>query len=156
MIRRPPRSTLFPYTTLFRSTSGIAGQCGHNGDIRSANDVLTARLNRRKKGLAHERGTLFDKAGEVKIAIPGNRRLQVGAALVLGNARDLPAVRRAFHEPVGIVYCRKLIDISKVENVRAIVREGSVVASQVGRIGSLIAVAILRADAERLGKGVIS
>src|SRR3989454_3235910 len=26
MIRRPPRSTLFPYTTLFRSISGPAGQ----------------------------------------------------------------------------------------------------------------------------------
>src|SRR3989441_12741093 len=26
MIRRPPRSTLFPYTTLFRSVSGIARQ----------------------------------------------------------------------------------------------------------------------------------
>src|SRR3712207_8033711 len=25
MIRRPPRSTLFPYTTLFRSVAGIAG-----------------------------------------------------------------------------------------------------------------------------------
>src|SRR5258707_6037962 len=25
MIRRPPRSTLFPYTTLFRSTSLVAG-----------------------------------------------------------------------------------------------------------------------------------
>src|SRR5687768_17885504 len=25
MIRRPPRSTLFPYTTLFRSTQSIAG-----------------------------------------------------------------------------------------------------------------------------------
>src|SRR5260221_9808522 len=25
MIRRPPRSTLFPYTTLFRSPSAIAG-----------------------------------------------------------------------------------------------------------------------------------
>src|SRR5690349_23603651 len=25
MIRRPPRSTLFPYTTLFRSTSGLRG-----------------------------------------------------------------------------------------------------------------------------------
>src|SRR2546428_6552911 len=25
MIRRPPRSTLFPYTTLFRSTSCISG-----------------------------------------------------------------------------------------------------------------------------------
>src|SRR5437879_13315142 len=27
MIRRPPRSTLFPYTTLFRSRRGAAGQC---------------------------------------------------------------------------------------------------------------------------------
>src|SRR3989475_12711673 len=26
MIRRPPRSTLFPYTTLFRSELGIAGK----------------------------------------------------------------------------------------------------------------------------------
>src|SRR5688572_31965004 len=26
MIRRPPRSTLFPYTTLFRSTSSISGR----------------------------------------------------------------------------------------------------------------------------------
>src|SRR2546426_2618644 len=26
MIRRPPRSTLFPYTTLFRSNSGVAYQ----------------------------------------------------------------------------------------------------------------------------------
>src|SRR2546430_11653143 len=30
MIRRPPRSTLFPYTTLFRSTLGI-----HNLSFRS-------------------------------------------------------------------------------------------------------------------------
>src|SRR3712207_9257616 len=29
MIRRPPRSTLFPYTTLFRSNPGTA-QCGTN------------------------------------------------------------------------------------------------------------------------------
>src|SRR5207249_10172127 len=28
MIRRPPRSTLFPYTTLFRSTGGEGHQCG--------------------------------------------------------------------------------------------------------------------------------
>src|SRR3712207_7815518 len=26
MIRRPPRSTLFPYTTLFRSEVGVVGQ----------------------------------------------------------------------------------------------------------------------------------
>src|SRR2546429_2622996 len=29
MIRRPPRSTLFPYTTLFRSQSLVACSCGH-------------------------------------------------------------------------------------------------------------------------------
>src|SRR2546427_9825813 len=28
MIRRPPRSTLFPYTTLFRSTVGLAVEGG--------------------------------------------------------------------------------------------------------------------------------
>src|SRR3712207_7061691 len=28
MIRRPPRSTLFPYTTLFRSNVGLPGELG--------------------------------------------------------------------------------------------------------------------------------
>src|SRR3712207_8446634 len=28
MIRRPPRSTLFPYTTLFRSAAGRGGRAG--------------------------------------------------------------------------------------------------------------------------------
>src|SRR2546427_11396572 len=40
MIRRPPRSTLFPYTTLFRSARGVAAHlleiCG--GGRRSAAD----------------------------------------------------------------------------------------------------------------------
>src|SRR5438034_3453852 len=31
MIRRPPRSTLFPYTTLFRSR-GVEPRAGRNGD----------------------------------------------------------------------------------------------------------------------------
>src|SRR5436189_2177968 len=30
MIRRPPRSTLFPYTTLFRSSNQITSRCVHN------------------------------------------------------------------------------------------------------------------------------
>src|SRR2546430_5984966 len=36
MIRRPPRSTLFPYTTLFRSDHGIAGA----GPYQAARDLL--------------------------------------------------------------------------------------------------------------------
>src|SRR3712207_8443307 len=31
MIRRPPRSTRFPYTTLFRSVPVIVGSCGTAG-----------------------------------------------------------------------------------------------------------------------------
>src|SRR5258708_32091900 len=31
MIRRPPRSTLFPYTTLFRSPCDPGGPCGPGG-----------------------------------------------------------------------------------------------------------------------------
>src|SRR2546426_1550998 len=33
MIRRPPRSTLFPYTTLFRSSSVAVGDLNGNGKL---------------------------------------------------------------------------------------------------------------------------
>src|SRR2546425_11007832 len=33
MIRRPPRSTLFPYTTLFRSCAGVSGAGCEDPDL---------------------------------------------------------------------------------------------------------------------------
>src|SRR3989440_9191455 len=36
MIRRPPRSTLFPYTTLFRSLEGVEGDKRHGGALDAA------------------------------------------------------------------------------------------------------------------------
>src|SRR2546429_7159493 len=56
MIRRPPRSTLFPYTTLFRSRRvlhrGEKGRHGHvrtrargGGGARGARDRKSTRLN---------------------------------------------------------------------------------------------------------------
>src|SRR2546422_4996909 len=36
MIRRPPRSTLFPYTTLFRSVAKVEKETGDNGAGASA------------------------------------------------------------------------------------------------------------------------
>src|SRR5690349_23094369 len=33
MIRRPPRSTLFPYTTLFRSPNGERAMCGIGSSV---------------------------------------------------------------------------------------------------------------------------
>src|SRR5256885_7339129 len=46
MIRRPPRSTLFPYTTLFRSSSGsgkqfVLARHAHRSDIK---DVLIVEM----------------------------------------------------------------------------------------------------------------
>src|SRR2546430_8831247 len=47
MIRRPPRSTLFPYTTLFRSDQ-LAGEMGGGGDAGGAEmDLLRLRFRQR-------------------------------------------------------------------------------------------------------------
>src|SRR2546429_3479422 len=46
MIRRPPRSTLFPYTTLFRSC------CGKNGAVKFA--VATAVSQKRRCAVSHD------------------------------------------------------------------------------------------------------
>src|SRR2546427_9402966 len=48
MIRRPPRSTLFPYTTLFRSdTAGVLEPGAHHGEGEPApdRDRKSTRLN---------------------------------------------------------------------------------------------------------------
>src|SRR5258705_4788020 len=50
MIRRPPRSTLFPYTTLFRSRQGDGGGCIAVVDLvhPAGRDHQTARREDRK------------------------------------------------------------------------------------------------------------
>src|SRR2546425_4423545 len=49
MIRRPPRSTLFPYTTLFRSCAGVMiarGSFGNPWIFAQARDLLAGRPKR--------------------------------------------------------------------------------------------------------------
>src|SRR5258705_5722902 len=43
MIRRPPRSTLFPYTTLFRSSQWLAGGSAHGNSTSVAGTAATRR-----------------------------------------------------------------------------------------------------------------
>src|SRR5256885_5265810 len=50
MIRRPPRSTLFPYTTLFRSICSAAGSNG-----RSRGTASKTRISRSPSGTACRR-----------------------------------------------------------------------------------------------------
>src|SRR5471030_3390704 len=58
MIRRPPRSTLFPYTTLFRSEGAIervviAGAFGAYLGLESAVDRKSTRLNSSHLGISY-------------------------------------------------------------------------------------------------------
>src|SRR3712207_6890517 len=53
MIRRPPRSTLFPYTTLFRSSPGRAP--GAEGARRFREHIAAVLLPRRRAELARDR-----------------------------------------------------------------------------------------------------
>src|SRR3712207_8159335 len=39
MIRRPPRSTLFPYTTLFRSSAGHLSRCSATPAVRTTSSL---------------------------------------------------------------------------------------------------------------------
>src|SRR3712207_8064847 len=55
MIRRPPRSTLFPYTTLFRSTRRLDRQ-------RDRHALLGKRHRGRPPGLVEDAGTLHHLA----------------------------------------------------------------------------------------------
>src|SRR3712207_6948052 len=54
MIRRPPRSTLFPYTTLFRSgVRAVLEQLGHDaGDVRRGHRRAADRVERGDVGQA--------------------------------------------------------------------------------------------------------
>src|SRR3989475_9391574 len=85
MIRRPPRSTLFPYTTLFRSHQGAR--------LAVTDDPLPA---------AHDPGPLVD---HVDLVAPApERRARVG-----GDARDRKSTRlNSSHSQISYaVFCLK-------------------------------------------------
>src|SRR5688572_31525613 len=61
MIRRPPRSTLFPYTTLFRSRDQPARKSGRRGAARG--ERARARLGPRQPGGAADDDLAAPAAG---------------------------------------------------------------------------------------------
>src|SRR5260370_325421 len=77
MIRRPPRSTLFPYTTLFRSPvlRGLSLQC----------TVTTSQ---------EEKSSSLLTAWPSPFAAPAGSRCWLHAPTVMPNARPIPAPRR--------------------------------------------------------------
>src|SRR2546422_5467232 len=76
MIRRPPRSTLFPYTTLFRSPPVLGASAAREEGVGPVADALEAHLASMKT------------SGELD-----RRRRRMVAARVLRTAQDLVAAR---------------------------------------------------------------
>src|SRR3712207_9496718 len=89
MIRRPPRSTLFPYTTLFRSkVVGYAHHVVHGDAFGYAADSAHAPVQRLEDGVGGEgRGDEYH-AG-VRPGLPDRllHRVEDGHALEIGRAR---------------------------------------------------------------------
>ena len=50
MIRRPPRSTLFPYTTLFRSDLGVVASGGRAVNVNVVIQTSTPEAFRKSEG----------------------------------------------------------------------------------------------------------
>src|SRR5258708_26563898 len=90
MIRRPPRSTLFPYTTLFRSSTANATAAGLDGG--TGNDEL---IN--QDGITLQGVKADSNAVSVSLAIAGAKHaLALSAALVdAGAAATATATRIA-------------------------------------------------------------
>src|SRR3712207_8694068 len=95
MIRRPPRSTLFPYTTLFRSV-----------ELGVDDPELRARV-----GLGHLAGRVAhqaaDRQDEVALLVDVLR--QVGLVVGLGRRRDRKSTRlNSSHANISYaVFCLK-------------------------------------------------
>src|SRR5437868_12929234 len=60
MIRRPPRSTLFPYTTLFRSLFAERVHHGNANAVQSAGNLVSRRVELRSEEHTSELQSRFD------------------------------------------------------------------------------------------------
>src|SRR2546422_5243048 len=101
MIRRPPRSTLFPYTTLFRSLAGsdrlVARGSGGDGPLRDLHAHVRGRLAR---GLDVAAGCLGAHLLELGLVARRELRRAVDARLARRNGL-LPAGRAAWRRRGG-------------------------------------------------------
>src|SRR5580698_11431092 len=93
MIRRPPRSTLFPYTTLFRSELLLElCRLGSMREVAESMHVTTSTVSQQIAALARETGTaLIEPDGRRVRLTPAGQRLAGHAVTILAA---LEAARR--------------------------------------------------------------
>src|SRR2546422_3043532 len=100
MIRRPPRSTLFPYTTLFRSLWRLPdlSRAQVRGDLAGAPPTAP-----QHRALGHEPLAVIDRQDDARVhaqAVPGGDGAAVAGAASDVAGRD--ADRRRGHRGAGV------------------------------------------------------
>src|SRR2546422_10834090 len=91
MIRRPPRSTLFPYTTLFRSLAAA--------DRARDLDARHTRHARKRRGQLVDHGPHGGERRTLPARLHEGERLQdllLALLAEVGQGADLPGARRGF------------------------------------------------------------
>src|SRR2546430_9536243 len=86
MIRRPPRSTLFPYTTLFRSSKAVAREL-RGRSIQNSIAIFSARVTQNQTGNSRavtllRRGSQFADPAKVRRSEEHTSELQSQSNLV--------------------------------------------------------------------------
>src|SRR3712207_8411032 len=100
MIRRPPRSTLFPYTTLFRSLRRRVGEIAR---CRAA-DVLGL-------GQVQSSGVVGGRLGALDLAVRADRAVEAGAAALRSEEHTSELQSRQY------LVCRLLLEKKKTHNI---------------------------------------
>src|SRR2546422_4065877 len=81
MIRRPPRSTLFPYTTLFRSLRrGPARMPGEQAAEHGASGGAVAVGREVERDLAHHRGRQADRVGRERVNLVDRKSTRLNSS----------------------------------------------------------------------------
>src|SRR5437667_2090135 len=81
MIRRPPRSTLFPYTTLFRSEKTVTQFCRKLAAERPLKDIRDEYNYPKKKGIKDECSRLLEASTmKSRISLRGRSDRKSGSA----------------------------------------------------------------------------
>src|SRR2546426_10800097 len=156
MIRRPPRSTLFPYTTLFRSNRSISSQCG-SADVLEALGVAIDVPLERIPGCLEAVGIVFLFAPKLHLAMKHvmNARRTLKSKTVFNLLGPLTNPLGASVQLVG-VYDRRRTDMMAEALAAVGTRRAFVVAGADGSGGSKAPGATRRSGKEAgavLGRG---
>src|SRR5256885_9805037 len=99
MIRRPPRSTLFPYTTLFRSRNASVMQQNVYDETVAKQGITTATLGDRKSTRLNSSHLVISYA---VFCLKKKKRQHLRAATLRGIGQSLDLALRRTLEYVGM------------------------------------------------------